>query len=126
MGKKEFIIALQTAREQLAEKLRQRDTLNMQILQLEKTVRDLSMLVAQNQLAEQPESTLSMRDAIITILRSTNEPMNTVEIRNALLAAGFNVSAFTNHMAAIHNALRRMHQAGDVAYVHNIDKWVLA
>lgn len=121
-----FIQDWLNAERQIKDLKSQRDALNLQILQLENYSRDLRALIAQDAVTErtQAQSSLGLRDAILIILRNSNAPMSTVEIRDALLAAGYSFGAFRNHMAAIHNTLRRM-QGVEVAFVKNLNKFVL-
>jgi hypothetical protein len=126
MSWEEYSAALQAAvieREQL---IKQRDAINTRLLQLDANIRSLAVLAAQTE-AIQPLQCqqVSLRDAIGAVFRNAGgQPLSPVEVRNTLLAMGFDLSGLANQMSAIHNTLRRM-VPSELSYVANMGKYVL-
>jgi len=110
--------ALHGAVRELGDAIRQRDQLNVTIVQLQSKVRSLQAalttdaLVARQQQAEQ--AVVGLTEAIRSVFRLSGKPMTAPEVKNALTVMGFNFAGFSNPSAAIHNTLKRMASTGEL------------
>ena len=58
-----------------------------------------------------------LTDACRVVLKGTAHPMTPVEVRDRLGAIGFDLSKYTNPLAAIHTVLKRLGEAKEVGFV---------
>lgn len=104
--------ALATAQLELYETVRQRDELNLKIIQLQNTVRALALACAQEerrQIMEDAERfSLSLSEAVKAILRHNRRPMTAAEVRDALWAAGFDMGQYSNALPLVQSTLERL------------------
>lgn len=95
--------------EALGEKRREIET---RLGQLTQTIGTLSRL-----LGLVPTVPLGLTDAVRLVVRSGGLPMTPVEIRDRLLAIGFDTSKYTNDLAAVHTILKRLNDSGEVRFL---------
>ena len=107
----DYHAALQVARQELGQLIQQREAISIRIMQLGRTVQGLATLAGQTQIAQQ-SFRMELTDAIVIALRNAAQPMSAVGIRDMLVAMGVQFARFSNPMAALHNALRRLLQKG--------------
>ena len=122
MTQENYKVALDAAQKELTDAIRNRDLWNTRILQLQQTIKSLSALTAQQKVGDQIRVAVELNDAIMMALRSTPQPMTPVEIKNSLVAMGFEMGRrmlFTNPMSALHNALGRLEKKGVVRKLDN-------
>jgi hypothetical protein len=122
MTEHHYRATLEAAQRELAEAIRNRDLWNTRILQLQQTIRNLSVLTAQETVGDQIRVAVELNDAIMLALRNTAQPLTPVEIRNGLVAMGFQMGRrmhFSNPMSALHNALGRLEKKGLVRKLNN-------
>jgi hypothetical protein len=58
-----------------------------------------------------------LTDACRVVLKSGGRPMAPLEVRDRLLAIGFDLSKYANGLAAIHTVLKRLAEAGELRSV---------
>lgn len=117
----------ETARNTLDELRERRDALdaereevNLEIVQLEQVVTNLSPLINENPLDKLPSvlirnvNDLSLADACREVLKQANKHMTPIEIRNTLEIVGYNLKQHSNPLASIHGVLKRMADSGEV------------
>ncbi|HEY3884968.1 MAG TPA: hypothetical protein VGL62_07160 [Vicinamibacterales bacterium] len=63
-----------------------------------------------------PTVPLGLTDAVRLILRS-GVPMTPVDVRDRLLAIGFDVSKYANDLAAVHTTLKRLNESGEARFI---------
>jgi len=107
--------ALSKTRAELSRMIRDRDLLNLRIMQLEMNVKSIQSALTQG-LSGEDQSVIGVTEAIRTVMRSWGKPMTPREVRLALVAAGFDVKRFKNPSAAIANTLIRMTKTGELYY----------
>jgi len=112
---------LAAAEKDLADKVRQRDELNVSIIQAQNQVGSLRVLTARNALAasflkQGKPSLVGLTEAIRSILRLRDTQMRAGEVKNALDLLGFNFGGISNPAAAVHNTLKRLADNGEVIY----------
>ena len=126
---------LAAAEENLAAKLKQRDELNVAIIQAQDQVQGLRILIMRNALAAQAENQqqtlVGLTEAIRSILRLRNVPMTAGDVKNALDLLGFNFGGISNPSAAVHNTLKRMAETLELTFIpeskaYRIPPWIEA
>jgi hypothetical protein len=98
---------LAAAEKDLAEKLRQRDRLNVAIIQAEQQVGALRSLAHRN-ILQKGQALVGLTEAIRSVLRLRDAAMTAGEVKNALDLLGYNFGGVANPSAAVHNTLKRM------------------
>jgi hypothetical protein len=58
-----------------------------------------------------------LTDACRVVLKGARRPMTPTDVRDRLDAIGFDLSKYTNSLAAIHTVLKRLHDAGEILFV---------
>lgn len=58
-----------------------------------------------------------LTDACRVVLKGARRPMTPVDVRDRLDAIGFDLSKYSNSLAAIHTILKRLHESGEVLFV---------
>ena len=92
--------------EQLGEERRRIDD---RLAQLTQTITTLSRLVGL-----EPTIPFGLTDACRLIYRNAGIPLSPIEVRERLRAIGFDLSNYSNEMAAIHTVLRRLNESGEL------------
>ena len=104
--------ALDAAVREYEELGRQRSVLDARLTQLAQSIGTLCKLCG---LA--PAMPWGLTDACRTILRNAGVPMSPTEVRDRLFAIGFDLSKYSNELAAIHTVLRRLNDSGEVRFI---------
>lgn len=116
----EFVAAINKARLRLAQIEAEQQRLAQEKSQLLKSIEALTPL-----LSEKPtQESLTLADSIRTVIAShdMNHPgtiFTPTVVRDMLAEMGFDFSPYSNHMASIHTALRRMANAGELETVED-------
>ena len=92
--------------EQLGEERRRIDD---RLAQLAQTIGTLTRLIG---LA--PTVPFGLTDACRLVYRNAGIPLSPTEVRERLRAIGFDLSAYSSEMSAIHTVLRRLNEAGEL------------
>jgi hypothetical protein len=95
--------------EKLGEQRREIDERLAQLAQTIGTLNRLCGLV--------PTVFWGLTDACRVVLKGFGRPMAPLEVRDRLLAIGFDLSKYANSLAAIHTVLKRLAEAGEVRSV---------
>jgi len=90
----------------------QRRDIDKRLAQLAHTIGTLSRLLGLT-----PTVPMGLTDAIRLIVRGAGVPMTPVEVRDRLHAIGFDVSKYSNDLAAVHTILKRLNQTGELRFV---------
>jgi hypothetical protein len=117
-----FEIALKQARKSLNEAYEERDVIEQRIVRLKQTIDGLAALCEPepNEDVVQAKAghmlfQASLTASIRSIFSETTEPMLTpVEVRNALLEMGVNLTKYKQPMVPIHNTLKRLEAQGEL------------
>jgi hypothetical protein len=92
--------------ERLGEERRRIDD---RLAQLTQTITTLSRLVGL-----EPTIPFGLTDACRLVYRNAGIPLSPTEVRERLRAIGFDLSNYSNEMAAIHTVVRRLNVAGEL------------
>jgi methyl coenzyme M reductase alpha subunit len=109
---------IETLSAELDGKIGERDTLNYQIMELEKNIRNLRVMYFKDALIADGKrlTAVGVTEAIRTVLRRIGKPTTPADVKAALNLFGFDLGRFKNPSAAIHNTLLRMAKAGHLRY----------
>ena len=90
----------------------QRRDIDRRLAELSQTIATLSRLVGLT-----PTVPLGLTDAVRLAVRGAGVPTTPVEIRDRLVAIGFDLSKYSNQLAAVHTILKRLNEAGEIRFV---------
>jgi len=127
-----YQVTLDQARSELIQLTEQRKALDVRIAALTRSIEGLAILCDEHddsaQLLSEPGTKLAttaeisspepgISDAIRNILAASILPITVPEIRNTLVAEGFDADAYSNMLTVIHNTLRRLERQGEAQIV---------
>ena len=90
----------------------QRRVIDRRLAELAQTIATLSRL-----LGFAPTVPLGLTDAVRLVLRGGGVPMTPAQIRDRLSGIGFDMTRYTNELAAIHTILKRLNSSGQARLV---------
>ena len=90
---------------------RQRREIDDRLAQLGQTIGTLTRLLGLT-----PTVPLGLTDACRMVIRG-GHPMTPVQVRDRLLAMGFDVSKYANDLAAVHTILKRLNSSGELRFI---------
>jgi len=120
-----FNSALKTARAKLEELLRERQSIDRQIIGYQRTVDSLSEVLEKGHEGElapnilplpdlETSQSVGFTDAVRSVLREKGTAMGPTSIRDALIASGVNMDKYSSQMVVVHNTLKRLCESGEV------------
>jgi hypothetical protein len=104
--------ALDAAVHEYEELGRQRKEIDERLAQLEQTIGTLNRLCG-----FVPTVYWGLTDACRVVLKGAGYPMTPLEVRDRLEAIGFDLSKYSNSLAAIHTVLKRLNEGGEILFV---------
>ncbi|HYM26104.1 MAG TPA: hypothetical protein VEU08_22960 [Vicinamibacterales bacterium] len=104
--------ALEAATREYEELGAKRREIDQRLAELAQSIATLSRL-----LGFTPTVPLGLTDAVRMVARGAGVPMTPVEVRDRLHAIGFDVSKYTNDLAAVHTILKRLNESGELRFV---------
>jgi hypothetical protein len=111
MTHQDYHRALQAATREYEDLAEKRRGIDQRLAELAQTIGTLSKLVGLT-----PTVPLGLTDAIRLIMRG-GVPMTPIEVRDRLHAIGFDVSKYTNDLAAVHTILKRLNENGELRFM---------
>jgi hypothetical protein len=108
----EYRAALDVACREYEELGRQRAVIDARLTQLTQSIGTLIKLCG-----FVPTIPWGLTDACRAILRNAGVPMSPTEVRDRLAAIGFDLSKYSNELAAIHTVLRRLNESGELRFI---------
>jgi hypothetical protein len=88
-----------------------RQSIDKRLTELAQTISTLSRLCGLT-----PTVPWGLTDACRVVLRS-GRPMTPTDVRDRLLAIGFDLSKYSSELAAIHTVLKRLNEAGEARFL---------
>jgi hypothetical protein len=88
----------------------ERQRIDARLSELAETIGTLSRLCGLT-----PTVPWGLADACRTVLRNAGQPMSPAEVRDRLTIIGFDLSRYSNALAALHTTLKRLVEAGELA-----------
>jgi hypothetical protein len=104
--------ALETAIREYEALGQQRQDIDKRLAEVAQTISSLSRLCGLV-----PTVPMGLTDACRLIVRGAGLPVTPTEVRDRLRAFGFDLSRYSNDLAAIHTILKRLNQAGELRFI---------
>jgi hypothetical protein len=115
---KMLLASVAALRSKLAQRVKERDRTNMQIMEIEKNLRNLEVFLFKNAVADKrkPPAQVGITEAVCMVLRQSADPiMSPADVKQALGFIGFDLNRLgKNPSATIHNTLIRLERQGQV------------
>ena len=112
MTQQDYRRALEAATREYEELGARRREIDQRLAQLAQSIGTLTKLLGLT-----PTVPMGLTDAIRLVVRGAGVPMTPVEVRDRLHAIGFDVSKYTNDLAAVHTILKRLNESGEIRFV---------
>jgi hypothetical protein len=100
--------ALNAAREELLSAIRHRDHWTMEVVRLQQLVKSLAITTARNHFHQAQADIVGFQEIVLTTVRMASVPVSAMDIRNNLALAGYDLSRYSNPLAVIYSALKRL------------------
>src|SRR5207244_2051640 len=104
--------ALETAIREYEALGQQRQDIDKRLAEVAQTISSLSRLCGLV-----PTVPMGLTDACRLVVRGAGLPVTPTEVRDRLAAFGFDLSKYSNDLAAIHTILKRLNEAGELRFV---------
>jgi hypothetical protein len=111
MNKQLYKRDLVEARNKLADMLKQRDLLDIEIARLRSDIAALSQLAGESVSCLLKD--MGLTEACREVLRAVTQDLTPVEARSYLKKMGYDTESYTNLTASIHTTFRRMALSGE-------------
>jgi hypothetical protein len=107
--------ALNKAKADLISAIRNRDHWTMEIVRLQNVVSALSQMSAKHSRdATDSADEIGLQEVVYTCIRMSKIPITPTRIKSELESVGYDLKKYSNAMAVIHSALKRLKDAGKV------------
>ena len=90
----------------------QRQDLDKRLAEVAQTIGSLSRLCGLV-----PTVPIGLTDACRLIVRGAGVPVTPMEVRDRIKAIGFDLSKYSNDLAAIHTILKRLNESGELRFL---------
>jgi|SRR5579863_6284815 len=124
-GVEVYAKALESARSELEKLTKDREKIERRMTTLERMIEALVSICQEDGVSLPPDfalpmgletaSNASLTEAIKSALKTGAVSMTPTEVRDKLLAAGFDLKKYTSPMVPIHNTLKRLYSQGEIA-----------
>ena len=112
MPQEDYRRALESATREYEQLGAKRREIDQRLAELAQSIGTLSKLLGLT-----PTVPMGLTDAIRLVVRGAGVPMTPVEVRDRLHAIGFDVSKYSNDLAAVHTILKRLNESGEIRFV---------
>ena len=112
MTHEDYRRALESATREYEQLGAKRREIDQRLAELAQSIGTLSRLLGLT-----PTVPMGLTDAVRLVVRGAGVPMTPVEVRDRLHAIGFDVSKYTNDLAAVHTILKRLNESGEIRFV---------
>ena len=92
-----------------------RRAIDQRIAELAQTIGTLTKLLGLT-----PTVPMGLTDAVRLVVRGAGVPMTPIEVRDRLVAIGFDVSKYVNDLAAVHTIVKRLNESGELRFVPRV------
>jgi hypothetical protein len=94
--------------------MKERDALNFKIVALLNLYKALNGQAQTDEKILSPEDVLGFTEAILTIFRTSPDPLTARNVRDRLVEIGFELGRYSNPLGFVHSALIRLHEQGKI------------
>jgi hypothetical protein len=112
MTTEDYRRAFETAKKEFEALGEERRAIDRRLGQLAQTMASLSRLCGYV-----PTVSWGLTDGCRMVLMASGRPMTPTDVRDALGACGFDMSKYTNDLAAVHTVLKRLNDAGEARFI---------
>ena len=112
MSSEDYRRALEAAVREYEALGEQRQQIDRRLAELAQTMSTLSRLCG-----IVPTVSMGLTDACRLVLRGAGLAMSPTEVRERLKSFGFDLTRYTNDLAAVHTTLKRLNDAGELRFV---------
>jgi len=112
MTTEDYRRAFETAKKEFEALGEERRAIDKRLTQLAQTMASLGRLCGYV-----PTVAWGLTDGCRMVLMSSGRPMTPMDVRDALGACGFDMSKYTNDLAAVHTVLKRLNESGEVRFI---------
>jgi len=112
MSNEDYRRALEAAVREYEALGEQRRQIDRRLAELAQTMSTLSRLCGLV-----PTVSVGLTDACRLVLRGAGVPQTPVEVRDRLKSFGFDLTRYTNDLAAVHTTLKRLNDAGELRFL---------
>ena len=112
MSSEDYRRALEAAVREYEALGEQRQQIDRRLAELAQTMSTLSRLCG-----IVPTVSLGLTDACRLVLRGAGIPMTPTEVRERLKSFGFDLTRYTNDLAAVRTTLKRLNDAGELRFI---------
>ena len=118
MSKDAYKVALDEAEADLSNALQERDKWTLEVARCEQLVNSLSAMLENSRgfrgRVARGLDEVGIQELIFTCIRQSSKAMNAVDVREMLKAIGYDLGKFSNPLAVIHGALKRLVKADKI------------
>ena len=106
-------------RRALATAIREYETLGQQRQDIDKRIAEVAQTIGtlSRLCGLVPTIPLGLTDACRLIVRGAGVPVTPTDVRQRLQSIGFDLSKYSNDLAAIHTILKRLNEAGELRFI---------
>ncbi len=106
-------------RRALATAIREYETLGQQRQDLDKRLAEVMQTIGtlSRLCGLVPTVPLGLTDACRLVVRGSGVPVTPTDVRQRLLSIGFDLSKYSNDLAAIHTILKRLNESGELRFI---------
>jgi hypothetical protein len=108
----EYRRALDAACREYEDVAQQRAELDKRLSHLHETIGALTRLCGYT-----PTVSWGLTDACRVVMARAEQPMTPLDVRDRLLAIGFDLTKYSSDLSAIHTVLKRLNRAGELRFV---------
>jgi hypothetical protein len=108
----QYTQALEAAVKEYEALARERHRIDGRLAALAQTIGTLTRLCGLT-----PTVPWGLTDACRVVLRGAGVPMTPLDVRNRLMAIGFDLSGYSSPLAAIHTVLKRLNESGELRFI---------
>ena len=114
-----YRVAFQKAEADLINAIKQRDTWNLEIARLQQLVKSLAVAAGSSVRVELLEGQLGLSDLVQSVVCNSARQMTAIEVRDAIVKSGYDLSGYANALALIHQTLKRLAAKGTIRNAGN-------
>lgn len=117
-----YKLALQQAQQELARAISERDRWTLEVFRLQSLAKNLAIgamkTAKAEKFAEEMSHQLGLSPAIESVLNQSGKQFSPIEVRDALIATGYDLQHYSNPLSLIHQTLHRLAAEGKIREIN--------